>query len=874
MEFFISKAKGLFQYGDLKGETRSTSDGDSLDLETERSGIVSANASVRRRRRCVWIGSIACGLVAIIIIAAAVKNRHHLQAAAEALVKSASEEKIETIETFANPIHSPHVSKRRMTFNNFLSYKFYPDKFNGTWISDTEILFPDQFGGLSVNNVATSQIQTVVSHNQFLKIRPVLYQFSADRKYLLVKTSSQKVWRRSSFGSYGIIRMQRGRPASTNIISLAPPNLAGNDLELNQYLRYVTWAPEGNAIAYVDYNNNIHYRHSAESEDLQLTNSGKDSVVYNGIPDWVSEEEVFEDNKALWWSPDGSKLVYGVFNDTLVDIVNLPRYGNWHNKHTNRQGYPYLQYFMMDPFRYPKSGTTNPTVTLWYADVGPPGSQNPITQQRLAPPPSMSNVEHHFTSISWRDDSTVAVIWMNRMQNLSTVAMCPLSDNVKCQEVFVLPIRDGWVDYKLKVVFNKYKPSGQFLVILPAASMRYRYRQLFIIDTDGNSRTLLTKQEAEVTEIIEWTKDDQVYYISTLPGDPGARHLFKLQIGEPSNTCLTCKHQEMIPHLQHRTMCDFASVSMSKGGSYYMMECHGPGIPYSCLHHTETSSLLSVWTANYALENKYNEVDSATVQYLEIGVEGSDQKAQVMIYLPPGVEREPGKRWPMLVEVYGGPGFQKVDKQWQGYGYPAYVAGSLGVVYAVIDPRGSGFQGDAWRHSVYKKFGSVEVSDTISVTKHLQDNLDYIDASATAIWGWSYGGFLSLSALTKDTSGVFKCGASVAPVVKWELYDTIYTERYMSTPQDNPEGYNSSTPLWGLENLRHKKYYLIHGTHDDNVHYQQSMLLSGALEEKDILFRQQSYPDQDHSISDYRRHLYHSLSNFFTDDCFNINGDT
>eukprot|EP00092_Neocalanus_flemingeri_P005220 GFUD01005613.1.p1 GENE.GFUD01005613.1~~GFUD01005613.1.p1 ORF type:complete len:872 (-),score=205.25 GFUD01005613.1:288-2903(-) len=870
MDFIISRTKGLFQYGDIQGETRSSADVDSLDLETERSGIVSANASVRRRRRCVWIGSIVSGLVAIVIIAAAVKNRHHLQAAAEALVKSASEDKLEDSE--AKPDHSPHVSKRGMTFDDFLRYKFYPSYFNGTWISDTEILFPDQFGGLSVNNVATSQIQTVVSHNQFLKIHPVLYQFSADRKYLLVKTLSQKVWRRSSFGSYGLIKMQGGRPATTDIIPLAPTNL-GNDLDLNQFLRYVSWAPEGNAIAYVDYNNNIHYRHSAESEDLQLTNSGNDSLVYNGIPDWVSEEEVFEDNKALWWSPDGSKLVYGVFNDTLVEIVNLPRYGNWHNKHTNRQGYPFLQYFMMDQFRYPKSGTTNPTVTLWYADVGPPGSQNPITQQRLPPPPSMSDVEHHFTSISWRDDTTVAVIWMNRVQNLSTVAVCPLADNVKCQEVFVLPVRDGWVDYKLRVKFNKYKPSGQFLVILPASSMRFRYRQLFIIDTNGNSRTLLTKQEAEVTEVVEWTEDDQVYYIATLPGDPGARHLFKLQIGEPSNTCLTCNHQEMIPHLQHRPRCDFVSVSMSKGGSHYMMDCHGPGIPYSCLHTTQNNSLLSVWTGNNGLENIYNAIDSATVQYLEIGVEGSDQKAQVMLYLPPGVEREPGKKWPMLVEVYGGPGFQKVDKQWQGYGYPSYVAGSLGVVYAVIDPRGSGFQGDAWRHAVYRQFGSVEVTDTISVTKHLQENLDYIDASRTAIWGWSYGGFLSLSALTKDTSGVFKCGASVAPVVKWELYDTIYTERYMSTPQDNPGGYNSSTPLWGLENLRHKKYYVIHGTHDDNVHYQQSMLLSAALEEKDILFRQQSYPDQDHSIQNYRRHLYHSLSNFFTEDCFGMPGD-
>eukprot|EP00090_Calanus_glacialis_P028875 TRINITY_DN4629_c0_g1_i1.p1 TRINITY_DN4629_c0_g1~~TRINITY_DN4629_c0_g1_i1.p1 ORF type:complete len:673 (-),score=148.29 TRINITY_DN4629_c0_g1_i1:778-2796(-) len=667
MEFIISRTKGLFQYGDIKGETRSTAEGDSLDLETERSGIVSANASVRRRRRCIWIGSIASGLVAIIIITAAVKNRHHLQAAAEALVKSASEEKLVTGD--AKPNHSPHVSKQRMSYNDFLQYKFYPEYFNGTWISDTEILFPDQFGGLSVNNVATSQIQTVVSHNQFLKIHPVLYQFSADRKYLLVKTSSQKVWRRSSFGSYGLIKMRGGRPATTNIIPLAPAN-ARNDLDLNQYQRFVTWAPKGNAIAYVDYNNNIHYRHSAESEDLQLTNSGNDSVVYNGIPDWVSEEEVFEDNKALWWSPDGSKLVYGVFNDTLVDIVNLPRYGNWHNTHTNRQGYPYLQYFMMDPFRYPKSGTTNPTVTLWFADVGPPGSQNPITQQRLPPPPSMSDVEHHFTSISWRDDTSVAVIWMNRIQNLSAVAICPLADNVKCREVFVLPVRDGWVDYKLRVVFNKYKPSGKFLAILPASSMRYRFRQLFIIDTDGNSRTLLTKQEAEVTEIVEWTQDDQVYYISTLPGDPGARHLFKLQIGEPSNTCLTCNHQEMIPHLQHRKMCDFASISMSKDGSYYMMDCHGPGIPYSCLHHTETNSLLSVWSANNNLEDKVNAVDSAPVQFLEVAVDGSDQKAQVMLYLPPGVEREPGKKWPMLVEVYGGPGFQKVANASGGVWWP------------------------------------------------------------------------------------------------------------------------------------------------------------------------------------------------------------
>jgi len=162
------------------------------------------------------------------------------------------------------------------------------------------------------------------------------------------------------------------------------------------------------------------------------------------------------------------------------------------------------------------------------------------------------------------------------------------------------------------------------------------------------------------------------------------------------------------------------------------------------------------------------------------------------------------------------------------------------------------------------------MGDTISVTRQLQQNLGFVDAARTAIWGWSYGGYLSLSVLTRDTEAVFACGASVAPVVRWELYDTLYTERYMGRPVDNPEGYNASTPLWRLDNLRTKKYYLVHGTHDDNVHYQQSMMLSGALEEKDILFRQQAYPDQDHSINDYRKHLYHSLTSFFTNDCFGM----
>jgi len=659
-----------------------------------------------------------------------------------------------------------------------------------------------------------------------------------------------------------------GRPASTSIISLSPPE--GGDLELAtaQYIRLVTWSPTGNGLAYVDYNNNIHYRATAEGADEQLTTSGVDGTVYNGIPDWVSEEETFEDNKALWWSPDSSRLVYGVFDDTNVDIINLPRYGSWSTAKTDRAGYPFLQNPLHDAFRYPKAGTTNPTVTLMAAQVGSP--ERPVRQHALSPPASLQGADAHFTAVAWSDHNTVAVNWMNRVQNLSAVALCPLQDTASpCREVLVMPERDGWVDYKFKPVFHPSSGDGRFLAILPAASLRYRPRQLFLVDTAAGTRTLLTRQEdTEVTEVISWAPGDVVYYLATSPGDPGSRQLHKITLANGVRECLSCATQEMEGELRGRPRCEFVSASVSKGGSYYMVDCHGPGLPYSTLHSTRDSALVEVWEDNSRLKRLYSSIAAPTVEYRQVSVAGTAQKAQVMVYLPPGYQS--AGRLPMLVEVYGGPGFQKVDKQWQGYTWPAYVAGTLGIVYAVIDPRGSGYQGDAWRHAVYRQFGTVEVEDTISVTASLQAALPYVDPSLTAIWGWSYGGYLSLSALARDTAGVFACGASVAPVVRWELYDTVYTERYMGTPEGNPAGYNASSPLWRLDNLRDKQYYLIHGTHDDNVHYQQSMLLSAALEEKDILFRQQSYPDQDHSIGDYRKHLYHSLSHFFTSDCFKI----
>ena len=162
----------------------------------------------------------------------------------------------------------------------------------------------------------------------------------------------------------------------------------------------------------------------------------------------------------------------------------------------------------------------NPTVSLRYADVGPPGQASPVSQAELTGPDSLSGEEHHFTAVTWSDNTTAAVAWMNRIQNSTAISLCQLAVSAVsggCKEVFQMNERDGWVDYKFRIVFNKYRPSGRFLAVMPS-KLKYRYRQLWLVDTQANTRNMLTNTMAEVTEILEWTKDNVVYYINTLPG--------------------------------------------------------------------------------------------------------------------------------------------------------------------------------------------------------------------------------------------------------------------------------------------------------------------------------------------------------------------
>nr|XP_036232659.1 venom dipeptidyl peptidase 4-like [Bactrocera oleae] len=224
-------------------------------------------------------------------------------------------------------------------------------------------------------------------------------------------------------------------------------------------------------------------------------------------------------------------------------------------------------------------------------------------------------------------------------------------------------------------------------------------------------------------------------------------------------------------------------------------------------------------------------------------------------------------RYPTILHVYSGPGTQLVTEKWH-IDWNTYLSGMKDYIVIEIDGRGSSGQGYQLLHEIYKRLGSVEVSDQLEVSEYLRDNLHFIDGRRMGVWGWSYGGYTAALALA-GTQSIFQCGISVSPVTNWKLYDSTYAERYLSFPNvtDNYKGYEEGDLSKYVDNLRDRQFLLVHGTAEDNVHVQQSMVLARALTNKGVLYKQQIYPVEGHTLAGVKRHLYRSMTSFF-EDCF------
>uniref|UniRef100_A0A668AL80 Fibroblast activation protein, alpha n=1 Tax=Myripristis murdjan TaxID=586833 RepID=A0A668AL80_9TELE len=451
---------------------------------------------------------------------------------------------------------------------------------------------------------------------------------------------------------------------------------------------------------------------------------------------------------------------------------------------------------------YPKAGSEIPKVKLFVVDT-----ENPSSRTQVLAPTSIASGDHFLSSVTWVTDERIAVQWITRKQNY-VLAQIYDFDGGSWKEKQQTS-KTGWVGH--------YNPLPLFfaednLSFYKVMSDTYGYKHIHYVK-DGKA-TPITSGKWEVIYISKLTKD-AIYYVSNeYQGRPGQRNLYNL-IHPAEKDVIVSIHALAI------LLC---------------------------------FSELAVLEENKELKNILSEFQMPTMKRGTLRI--ADLWYQMM--LPPNFKKS--KKYPLLIDVYAGPCSQRVDFRYR-LNWGSYLSSTEGIIYASFDGRGSGYQGDKIMHSIYQRLGTYEVEDQITAVRKFID-MGFIDKDRIAIWGWSYGGYVTSMVLGAGT-GLFKCGIAVAPVAKWEYYDAVYTERYMSKPTENSEAYKNSTVTGRAKNFTSVDYLLVHGTADDNVHFQQAAQISKALVDEKVDFEAMWYADKDHSLGGSAfRHLYTLMSNF------------
>ncbi|XP_072300448.1 dipeptidyl peptidase 4 [Eucyclogobius newberryi] len=682
------------------------------------------------------------------------------------------------------------------------------------WISDKEYLHRSSDGSYIRYNLETKEESLYISNTTFTQVDATDYMLSGDYNHVALESNYTKKWRHSYSASYTIFNRETD--------SFVTP------VSLPRSVQYFFWGPVGNKFAYVS-DFNVFLMSDVTADAVQVTYNGKENEISNGIPDWTYEEEVFASNGALWWSTSGLYLAYAEFNDTQVHKIEYTWYGS-------------EQYPETVAIPYPKAGSALPKVRLFVVDTSEPSRRS-----QLWAPASVSSGDHILCSVTWATDQRVAVQWITRKQNYVIVQFYELDGSSWVEkQKFEQTSTTGWVGHYVPLPLFIAEDKLSFYKVM---SDSRGYKHIHYVK-DGQA-TPITSGEWEVIYISKLTKD-AIYFVSNQhEASPVKRNLYRISIGSSHSApqCLTCD--------LHTERCQYNSAYFSYDASYFRMDCTGPGLPlYTLVDNTGAGVELSVLEDNKELENVLSEFHMPTMKYGTFKVAGFDLWYQMM--LPPNFKKS--KKYPLLIDVYGGPCSQTVSYRFK-LSWATYLTSTQDIIYASFDGRGSGYQGDQILHSIYHRLGSFEVEDQLLAVKKFID-MGFVDKERVAMWGWSYGGYVTAMALGSG-SGRLKCGIAVAPVAEWEYYDAVYTERYMGTPKDNPDGYRNGSVIKRARNFKNVDFLLIHGTADDNVHFQQAAQISKALVNEQVDFETMWYTDKNHSLqgSAYR-HVYTLMSHF------------
>ena len=571
-------------------------------------------------------------------------------------------------------------------------------------------------------------------------------------------------------------------------------------------------SPNGKQVAYVR-DNNLFLFDIASKETQQITTDGAKNKIINGVTDWVYEEE-FAFVRAFAWNSDGTQMAFLRFDEKGVPEFSMDVYG--------QELYP-----SKETFKYPKAGEDNSVVTLHLYDL----DTKETHEIDLGNP-------YYIPRIKWMNAADrLSVQTLNRHQNLLTLHAV----NTKDRSVSTLLEEkdEAYVDVTDNLTFLN---DDSFIW----TSEKDGWNHIYLHGPDGKLKNQITQGDWEVTKYYGYdAKRDRVYYQSTENGSIN-RGVYSTK-GDGSK-------KRVLAAEEGTNAADF-----SADFTYFINTFSTAATPpVYTLHNASKGKILKEIKNNDALATKLEAYQVSPLEFSTIDINGNS----LNMYLIKPTDFDASKKYPLLMYQYSGPGSQSVANKWMGdrdYWHQALAAD--GYVIACVDGRGTGFKGRDFKKVTYLNLVKYETEDQIAAAAKLSER-PFIDEERTGIWGWSYGGHMATNSILKGNE-VFETAIAVAPVTSWRFYDTIYTERFMRTPDENPGGYDDNSPFNYPEMLK-GNYLLVHGSGDDNVHVQHTMRMIEALVQANKPFEWAIYPDKNHGIYGgmTRVHLFNKMTRF------------
>ncbi|KAJ2944629.1 hypothetical protein O0L34_g3981 [Tuta absoluta] len=775
-------------------------------------------------------------------------------------------------------------SGRRMRLDEFLRGDLVGERLPTTWVSSHQIVYQADDGGLLALDTFNNTLTVLVTNHTLRQLNVRGYQCSPSLRYVLFKHNIKEVYQRTFTAHYTVYDV-------TNDHHIP---LFGEGQRSWEWQHAAWLGDDGSLLLAADNEVLAQPGPPAKRAPLfHLTNDGSPGRVYNGVSDWLYQEEVTKSSSASWGSADGTMVLYAQYDDSSVSEVKFPRIsegiGGAGASHSG---------FLMPAFnssqhivfpdhvsiRYPTPGSSIPKVKLFIVAV-----QNITAPPRweVKPPYALDGMEYYLISAQWvgKENNHVGVVWMNRAQNLTVYSSC-YAPNWTCIETHSEKAGDEpWLEVHQQPVYDDDGTAFLLLAGVQEGGGQY-YTHIKHVDVVRQRIAVLSHGKVEVAEILAWDQENHlVYYLGS--GDrPGQRHVYVVRdpgYGGGSNSvraraereeprCLTCE-LSVWPARLHYANCSFWRAMFSPpkpvvGITHYVLECGGPGPPLAGLHDARTHKLERILYDTRPYRSvRLRELALPSRRSFDVQL-SSGSKARVQLMLPPSWREElRDAAFPVLVHVNGRPGSQQVTDEFL-VDWGSYMSSRNDVVYVKLDVAGArGLP----RALLRGRLGGVEVADQVAVIRYLLDTFKFLDVTRVAVWGWGYGGYVTAMLLGSQQS-TLKCGIAVSPITDWLYYNAAFTERTLGLPSVNYKGYVEADASQRAHYVPSHALYLMHGMADMSAPYPHALQLARALTDAGVIFRYQAYADEGHDLKGVIEHVYRSMEDYLRE-CLSLDPD-